>query len=217
MSDKKSSSVVKLIGNKIFILLLTFSLAIIFISLAFNKSVKKVSVDMEEEITELPVAEEAVEPVLEDDFTEEVEVEETFEETEETITYRLPLAGELQKEFSVEELLWDETMQDWRTHNGVDIEAEDGAEVVTAAKGKVLEAYKDEMYGYTVKAAHDDGVVTVYKNLGKIVVEKDDILDEGQMIGTVGSSGTFEMMQKPHLHFEVIFEEKYINPLEFIK
>ena len=100
---------------------------------------------------------------------------------------------------------------------GVDIEAEDGAEVVTAAKGIVMEAYKDEMYGFTVKVSHNDGTTTVYKNLGKIVVKKDDIVDEGQMLGTLGSSGAFEMMQKPHLHFEVILEDKYINPLEFIK
>lgn len=214
MSDKKSSSVAKLVGNKIFIILTAFSLAIIFISFAFNKNAKKVSTIQVEDPVELPVVTQVVD-VVENTFTEEAE--ETFEETEETIIYRLPIAGELQKNFSTDELLWDETMQDWRTHSGVDIEAADGAEVVTAAKGKVSDAYKDEMYGFTVKVSHNDGTVTVYKNLGKIVVKKDDIVDEGQMIGTVGNTGAFEMTQKPHLHFEVIKEDKYINPLEFIK
>ena len=214
MSDKKSSSVAKLVGNKIFIILTAFSLAIIFISFAFNKNAKKVSTIQVEDPVELPVVTQVVD-VVENTFTEEAE--ETFEETEETIIYRLPIAGELQKNFSTDELLWDETMQDWRTHNGVDIEAADGAEVVTAAKGKVSDAYKDEMCGFTVKVSHNDGTVTVYKNLGKIVVKKDDTVDEGQMIGTVGSTGAFEMMQKPHLHFEIIKEDKYINPLEFIK
>ena len=214
MSDKKSSSVAKLVGNKIFIILTAFSLAIIFISFAFNKNAKKVSTIQVEDPVELPVVTQVVD-VVENTFTEEAE--ETFEETEETIIYRLPIAGELQKNFSIDELLWDETMQDWRTHSGVDIEAADGAEVVTAAKGKVSDAYKDEMCGFTVKVSHNDGTVTVYKNLGKIVVKKDDTVDEGQMIGTVGSTGAFEMMQKPHLHFEIIKEDKYINPLEFIK
>ena len=214
MSDKKSSSVVKLVGNKIFIILTAFSIAIIFISFAFNKNAKKVSTIQVEEPVELPVVTQTAD-VIENTFTEEAE--ETFEETEEAITYKLPIAGELQKNFSTDELLWDETMQDWRTHSGVDIEAADGAEVVTAAKGKVTDAYKDEMYGFTVKVSHNDGTVTVYKNLGRIVVKKDDTVDEGQMLGTVGSTGAFEMMQKPHLHFEIIKEDKYINPLEFIK
>lgn len=218
MNDKKGSSVAKLVGNKIFMVLLAFSIAVIFISFAFNKSIKKVSTIQEEEPIELPVVSDVVNEASEDIFVEEVIKEEIPEEiTEETITYRLPVAGELQKKFSSDELLWDETMQDWRTHMGVDIEAEDGAEVVTAAKGIVMEAYKDEMYGFTVKVSHNDGTTTVYKNLGKIVVKKDDIVDEGQMLGTLGSSGAFEMMQKPHLHFEVILEDKYINPLEFIK
>lgn len=217
MSEKRKSSVVRLLGNRLFIVLLAFSVAIIFISMAFNRNAQTVSNEEDEYSVELPVITETaeVENVVED----YAEAEETFEEqpTEEVLTYRLPVAGELQKGFSVDELLWDETMQDWRTHNGVDIGAEDGAEVVTAAPGTVLEAYEDEMYGITVKVSHSDGTVTVYKNLGKTVVEKNDLLDEGQMIGTVGNSGSFEMTQKPHLHFEVIYEEKNINPLEFIK
>lgn len=218
MSDKSSSSVLKLIGNKLFITLLVFAIAIILISAAFSRNVQKVAQEEPEYEEELPVAAEMeiteVEPVQ--------EVTVPFEEPEavpavKEIRYRLPLAGELQKNFSTEELMWDETMQDWRTHNGVDIAAEPGDEVVTAAPGTVTEAYEDETYGFTVRVQHDDGVVTVYKNLEKVVVEKDDILDEGQMIGTVGNSGSFEMAQKPHLHFELIVENKNINPLDFIK
>ena len=219
MSEKRGSSVAKLIGNKIFIVLLAFSVAIIFISLAFNRSVKKVSVENEEYSEELPVTTDTSDIIEEYVFDEYAEAEETFEEDEpeKSVTYRLPVAGELQKEFSVDNLLWDETMQDWRTHDGVDIEAEDGAEVVTAAPGTVEDAFEDEMYGITVRVSHIDGMVTVYKNLGKSVVKKGEILDEGQMIGTVGSTGAFEIVQKPHLHFEVISEGKHINPLEFIK
>lgn len=220
MSDKSKSSVVKLIGNKLFILLLVFAIAIILISAAFNRSIQKVAQEQPEYEVELPVITETeTADIIE--ITPEFEgISEPEEEAVEVIAeikYRLPLAGELQKKFSADELLWDETMQDWRTHNGIDIAAEAGEEVVTAAQGTVLDAYEDEMYGFTVKVQHTDSVVTVYKNLGKIVVKKDDILDEGQMIGTVGDSGAFEMAQTPHLHFEVISEDKNINPLDFIK
>lgn len=221
MSDKSNNSVAKLIGNKLFITLLIFAIAIILISAAFNRSIRKAAQEQTDYEIELPVVAETEISKPEETVSVSEEVITPVEEEEAVptaaeIRYRLPLAGELQKEFSVEELLWNETMQDWRTHNGIDIAAETGTEVVTAAPGTVLEAYEDEMYGFTVKVQHSDYVVTVYKNLEKIVVEKDDILDEGQMIGTVGNTGSFEMAQKPHLHFEVIVEDKNINPLDFI-
>ena len=217
MRDKKNSSVAKLIGNKIFIILVAFSIAIICISLAFDRSIRKVSNVQTDFVSEVPVVNDVPDLVNEEVFTESVDASEVVEEQAETINYRLPVSGELQKDFSTDELLWDETMQDWRTHNGVDIETEDGAEVVTAAPGTVTEAYEDELYGFVVKVEHSDGRISIYKNMGKIVVKKDDVVDDGQMIGTVGNSGAFEMTQNPHLHFEIIYEEKYINPLEFIK
>ena len=217
MRDKKNSSVAKLIGNKIFIILVAFSIAIICISLAFDRSIRKVSNVQTDFVSEVPVVNDVPDLVNEEVFTESAEASEVVEEQAETINYRLPVSGELQKDFSTDELLWDETMQDWRTHNGVDIETEDGAEVVTAAPGTVTEAYEDELYGFVVKVEHSDGRISIYKNMGKIVVKKDDVVDDGQMIGTVGNSGAFEMTQNPHLHFEIIYEEKYINPLEFIK
>lgn len=220
MSSK--NNVVKLIGNKLFITLLVFAIAIIMISAVFNRNAQELAQNQDEYNEELPVVSESdiVEP--EETVNEVVETIISVEEPEVVavigeVEYKLPLAGELQKKFSTDELLWDETMQDWRTHNGIDIAADAGTEVDTAAPGTVLEAYEDEMYGFVVKVQHNDGVVTVYRNLEKTVVAKDDVLDEGQMIGTVGNTGSFEMAQKPHLHFEVICENKNINPLDFIK
>ena len=143
--------------------------------------------------------------------------EEPNEEEKQPIKYNMPLSGELQRDYSGEELAWDETMQDWRNHRGVDISSNAGDEVDTAAPGVVVESKKDEMYGYMVVVDHGDGVTTVYKNLESTVVETGDTLDEGQMIGKVGNSSAFEMAQKPHLHFEVMKDDVYVNPLEFIK
>ncbi len=221
MSTK--NNVVKLIGNKLFITMLVFAIAIIMISAVFNRNVQQVAQKQSEVQQDIPVVSETNVPIAEEEnFVAEETIEPVDEEPEVVavmgeISYKLPLAGELQKKFSTEELLWDETMQDWRTHSGIDIAAEVGTEVDTAAPGTVMEAYQDEMYGFVVKIQHSDNVVTVYKNLEKAVVKKDDAVDEGQMIGTVGNSGAFEIAQKPHLHFEVISDDKNINPLDFIK
>lgn len=220
--SNKNSSVVKLIGNKVFIALLIFAIGIITISAVFNRNADEFAQREQNYNEEIPVVSET--EVYEPANTESV-VEETISSVSETtpkeeveeVEYTMPLTGELQREFSVDELLWDDTMQDWRTHNGIDIASDVGTEVDTAGEGTVIESYEDEKYGFVVKVQHADGVVTVYKNLEKTVVEKDDILDKGQMIGTVGNKGAFEIAQKPHLHFEVIIEDKNTNPLNLIK
>ena len=230
MSKKNANSVMKLVSNKLFITLLVFALGIIMISAVFTHNLNEVAENVSDDEQEIAVTTEVEEEKLTEivtnteEYSETVPAVEEYEEDEpetvevlEEISYKIPLSGELQKEFSVEELLWDETMQDWRTHTGIDIGAETGSEVDTAAPGTVIDAYKDEMYGFVVKVQHDDGNITVYKNLEKSVVSKGNILDDGQMIGTVGNSGSFEMAQKPHLHFEIISEEKYKNPMEYIK
>lgn len=130
------------------------------------------------------------------------------------VVYKLPLQGELQRGYFTDELMWDETMKDWRTHQAIDIASAEGDEIDTAAPGTVTEARLDSMCGYVVSVDHGDGVVTVYKNLGKIVVSEGDILDEGQMIGTIGAGAPFEMAQKPHLHFEATKDGESINPLD---
>ena len=225
MNEKKANSVLKLVSNKIFITLMIFAIGIIMISSVFTRNAQKVAENTQsQETNEVSVASQSKEEKIEEfEFDDKVQdivpVAEDPEVKEVMVRfeYKMPLAGKIQKAFSTDELLWDETMQDWRTHCGIDIEADAGTEVDTAAQGVVVDVSESEKYGVTVKVQHHDGVITVYKNLEKSVVKKDDILDEGQMIGTVGNKGEFEVSQKPHLHFEVVADEKYINPLDFIK
>ncbi|MEE1043513.1 MAG: M23 family metallopeptidase, partial [Clostridia bacterium] len=177
--SNKNSSVIKLIGNKLFIALLVFAIAVILVSAVLNRNMQEFAQIDEEYKEEIPVVSEA-EVYEETTKVEELPVIEKVEEViAEDVKYTMPLTGELQKGFSSDELLWDETMQDWRTHNGIDIASDAGAEVDTAAEGTVVEAYESETYGFVVKVQHPDGIVTVYKNLERIVVEKDDTLDLG--------------------------------------
>ncbi len=221
MNDKKETSnqpVIKLITNKGFLTLLLLAIGITAFSIIWNYNMTKVAVtdtknsNITDYTQNIPVTEK--QDVSEPTVKIEQEEEMTYNKT---LVYVFPTNGQIQKEFSVEELSWDETMEDWRTHCGLDIEGEIGTEVDTSAEGDVIESFFDEMYGYVVKVKHLDGIETVYKNLDKVVVKQGDHLDQGQMIGTVGNCGNFEKNQKPHLHFEMINDEEYINPLDFIK
>lgn len=222
----KNSSVTKLIGNKIFIGLLIMAVLIVTVSAVLNSRTDKTasntdnpekSVQKEVSVV-IPENDTLNSPVNEDELMETMlpaDEQPPAETVKKDLKFKLPLNGEMQRGFSGNELVWDETMQDWRTHNGVDIASKEGDEVDTSAPGVVTMSVKDEKFGYVVEIDHQNGVTTVYKNLGKTVVKEGDTVDEGQMIGTVGKSAAFESAQKPHLHFEVIEDGKYINPVEF--
>lgn len=210
----------KIAGNRGFISLMAVAVVVVTLMAVKNKPAEKTvteivpplqtEVDLSQKEVEKP-KETAAKPVHKTQTEPEIEPQKA------ELIYKLPLQGEMQRGYFTDELMWDETMKDWRTHQAIDIAAEEGEEVDTAAPGVVTEARLDSMCGYVVSVDHGDGVVTVYKNLEKLVVKEGDTLDEGQMIGTVGGTAPFEMAQKPHLHFEATKDGEIINPLDLIK
>jgi murein DD-endopeptidase MepM/ murein hydrolase activator NlpD len=94
-------------------------------------------------------------------------------------------------------------------HGGVDIAAEEGKNVYSARWGKVVYAGEINGYGNTVILEHELGYYTLYGHLEKILVEKGEKVDSGQIIGTVGTTGK---TTGPHLHFEIRRENQKLNP-----
>lgn len=129
-----------------------------------------------------------------------------------------PLNGQVLTVFSVDKLLYDQTMDDWRIHNGVDISAKPGTTVLAACSGTVLTVEDDPMMGTTVTIEHDGGYQTTYANLqAKPTVEKGDTVSAGQIIGAVGTTAKAESGQSPHLHFSVSRDGDAVDPDEFLK
>lgn len=84
--------------------------------------------------------------------------------------------------------------------------------------GKVSAIKNDPRYGLTVIVDHANGYQTIYANLltAEFVVEGEE-LEEGQTIGTVGNSATFEISDEYHLHFELKQNGEYLNPNTYIQ
>ena len=128
-----------------------------------------------------------------------------------------PLAGTTVTVFSVTELMYDETMADWRTHNGIDIQASEGDSVRTAAGGTVLSVKDDELMGTTVVIQHGGGYTTQYSCLQKDPpVQEGDQVAAGDIIGLVGSTASAEGSMGPHLHFSVSKDGKLIDPADYV-
>ena len=145
-------------------------------------------------------------------------VQETLEPEELLPQVCSPLDGTTVTVFSMTELMYDETMADWRTHDGVDIRAEEGDAVKTAAAGTVKEVRYDDLMGVTVVISHADGYETQYSSLQQEPpVEQGKTVEAGDIIGLVGSTAAAEGDVGPHLHFSVSKDGKVVDPQEYVK
>ena len=129
-----------------------------------------------------------------------------------------PLNGELVTAFSVDQLVYSETLGDWRTHDGLDISAVQGTTVLAASSGTVSSVTDDPLMGTTVVIRHDGGYQTTYSNLqARPNVEAGDSVSAGQIIGAVGRTAAAESAQGPHLHFSVTKDGVPVDPSEYLK
>lgn len=97
-------------------------------------------------------------------------------------------------------------------HDGVDISAPRGTPIYASADGTIKLARTVSGYGKMVMVDHKYGYQTRYGHMNKILVRKGQIVKRGDKIGEVGSTG---ISTAPHLHYEVRFKGKAINPSPF--
>ena len=128
-----------------------------------------------------------------------------------------PVAGEEIFGYSMEVLSYNQTTRDWRVHNGIDLAAEDGAEICAAADGEVYTVYEDDAMGHTVVIRHNDGYTTKYASLGEnIAVKAGETVTMGQTIGYAADSAIVESTLGSHVHFSVTCYDEPMDPAEFL-
>lgn len=114
-------------------------------------------------------------------------------------------------EFSGNELVYNETLADWRTHNGADYAAAAGDEVTPVCAGKVTAATQDALWGGVVEITAQDGTVWRYCGLGEPAVKTGDSVAVSDVLGTVGTIPA-EAHGEPHIHLECLREGQYQQP-----
>lgn len=119
--------------------------------------------------------------------------------------------------FSMDSLVYSVTLDQYMVHSGVDLAAPADTQVLAMSPGLVTAIYEDDRYGYTVEVTQDDGLMAVYSNLSNAsMVEVGDQVSTGTILGGVGSSGLFESLESPHLHLELLKDNAYLDPLDYI-
>ncbi|MDR1137235.1 MAG: peptidoglycan DD-metalloendopeptidase family protein [Synergistaceae bacterium] len=97
-------------------------------------------------------------------------------------------------------------------HKGVDIAMSIGTDIRAAHDGVVYAGYDADGYGHYITLTGSDGLVTKYAHLDSAIAASGQYVNIGDVIGKSGNSGN---STGPHLHFEVVREGLYLNPLYF--
>lgn len=163
---------------------------------------------------------------------QETKTEKNRETAKDVFKIALPVDGEITKKYDKEHLQEAKSMEQWETHEGIDIACDMGSEIKAAQDGKVIDVSKDDNlakivksgYGMTIVVEHKGGYQTVYCNLAEDVkVQKGDTVKKGQVIGIVGDTATREVvsLEGSHLHFVVLkksgSELVTVNPQDYLK
>ena len=99
-------------------------------------------------------------------------------------------------------------------HYGIDIAAKQGTMIKSSGSGKVTMAEDDLYYtGGTVIMDHGHGISTIYSHLENVLVSVGDLINQGDVIGTVGSTGR---STGPHLDFRINWFQTRLDPMSVL-
>lgn len=99
-------------------------------------------------------------------------------------------------------------------HKGVDLAGWHKTEIFAPADGTVLRAGRNGGYGNFIELQHKNGFVTRFGHLNKINVKKGQTVAKNDVIGLMGSTGR---STGTHLHYEVLLNDKHVNPVKITK
>lgn len=127
--------------------------------------------------------------------------------------YVSPHGGSVLQAFSGDELVYNETMRDWRTHNGLDIAADEGDRIKAPLAGEVTRAETDAQWGGVVEITEGPFTVRVC-GLAKPAVKKGQRVAAGDTLGKLGELPA-ESALNSHVHVEWLEDGKYTDPARF--
>ncbi|MBQ2726327.1 MAG: peptidoglycan DD-metalloendopeptidase family protein [Clostridia bacterium] len=131
-----------------------------------------------------------------------------------------PVNGMVLKDYSDDIPVFSCTMDDYRTHNGLDFACSPGTPVYASAEGVICEVDHDPMMGVTVGVQHSGGAVTRYMGLSEeslYLTQPGQNVKAGQMIGAAGDTALIESAEEGHMHFELTVNGEYKNPADYMK
>lgn len=138
------------------------------------------------------------------------QMSEDAEYIKENYKMSIPVIGTITSEFGVRN---SENPKVSHYHSGLDIAANTGTQILAALDGKVIEAANDTYYGKYLKIQKDD-ITIIYAHCSKLLVNEGDNIKRGSLIALVGNTGN---STGPHVHLEIKYKDRLVNPLDIIE
>lgn len=136
---------------------------------------------------------------------------------EQTEKYVMPMEQFTLGQGFSDDLVFNQTLEQWRTHNGVDFIAEKGTKVMAILGGKVVDVENTTLEGTVVTIEQSDGVIAIYKSLSsEVSVKSGDTVKAGDVIGKVDVTMSTEKKVGAHLHLEMKKNGEFISPLDYL-
>ena len=141
-------------------------------------------------------------------FREKIESRDRFPLSDELqnkvkIVFFAPISGTISQSFNSE-----------NKHFAIDVVAKTGTPVKAVADGTVIFSEWTTETGYVIILKHANNFISVYKHNGILLKQQGDLVQSGEAIASVGSSG--ELTTGPHLHFELWSDGYAVNPANYI-
>jgi murein DD-endopeptidase MepM/ murein hydrolase activator NlpD len=141
-------------------------------------------------------------------FREKIESRDRFPLSDESqdklkIVFFAPVSGNVSQLFNSE-----------NKHFAIDVVAKVGTPVKAAADGTVIFSEWTTETGYVIILKHANNFISVYKHNGTLLKQQGDLVQSGEAIASIGSSG--ELTTGPHLHFELWSDGYAVNPANYI-
>jgi len=154
----------------------------------------------------------------EPDETEAAEVSVTL--TDRLPSFNVPVNGVVSKVHSVDVPVFSFTMNDYRTHNGVDLLCEPGSSVAAPAEGTVEQVWEDPLMGICLSIRHSGGAVTTFKGLAPETVDfikAGASVSAGQVVAASGTTALIECGDEPHVHMEMTVNGETADPADYME
>ena len=131
--------------------------------------------------------------------------------------FLLPCDGKPGMLFAQDALTYSRTLGEYTTHSGADFLGKEGDAVRAIADGVVTGVSEDPLLGHCIEITHRDGYISTYASLATAgLVQPDESVSRGQIIGTMGVSAASECAEGPHLHIELRRLRKRLDPMDYL-
>ncbi len=132
-------------------------------------------------------------------------------------SFEKPMVGSIVREFNVNELIYYEAIEEWRTHQGIDVKPDGNLAVNASYDGVVEKVDTGSVMGVEIVINHGSDILSVYSCLSSANVKVGDNVKKGDKIGTLGVVENIEMTEVPHLHFEILVKGENFDPTSCFK